>query len=358
MTESRPRGIYEVLSRGSVRIPAADLLIDGELSVNPALERKGYFTVHFRGRHLELVATGYCGFIPINTNVAVEVRPKMPVESLGRIFDVAGLSLPRIEGVQRRYDATSDASAPVLEFLAGEFAIALAAVVNHGLKKSYVFREANDARPKGRINLQQTIRLDFARGRPDRIVYRAAEHVIDITENRLLKAAGELLLARLRRYKGGRQSVLRDLAARLSYFTSVSRAASQDLRWLQAKWAHDEIQQSDGDAIDHALSLAHLILEETEVNVEAIGSAVDLSAVVVDFDTLFEEYVRNALRLERQRLGIGLVVLNGNKEGKKYLFDNRSQPFAQPDIVIRSNSGETKLLLEVKYKSFPGQKRL
>jgi 5-methylcytosine-specific restriction enzyme subunit McrC len=101
------------------------------------------------------------------------------------------------------------------------------------------------------------------------------------------------------------------------------------------------------------LSLAHLILEETEVNVESVGSAFDLSAVVVDFDTLFEEYVRDALRLERQRLGIGLVVLDGNKEGKKYLFDNRSDPFAKPDIVIRSAGGETRLLLEVKYKSFP-----
>jgi 5-methylcytosine-specific restriction endonuclease McrBC regulatory subunit McrC len=46
-----------------------------------------------------------------------------------------------------------NANASVLEFLAGEFAIALAAVVDHGLKKSYVFRQANDARPKGRINL-------------------------------------------------------------------------------------------------------------------------------------------------------------------------------------------------------------
>ncbi len=349
-----PQTIYRVLSRGTVRIPAADLLVDGELSVNPALDRKGYFTVHFKGRDLELAATGYCGFIPINSRVAVEVRPKMPVDSLGRIFDIAGLSLPRIEGIKRRYDATSDASAPMLEFLAGEYAIALSSVVDHGLKKSYLPQRTNNSHPRGRIDLPGTIRNNLARGHLDRIVSHQWEQRTDIPENRLLRAAGELLLTRLGRYRKGWHQIQQELGRPLSYFSSVSPMEPADLRWLR------NLQSSPSEPADprviglhHALGLAHLILDQTEVEVGSIGGAVDLSAVVVDFDKLFEDYVRNSLVMERHRLGLGLAVLDGNKGGKKSLFDNRPNPPAQPDVVLRALDGATLLLLEIKYKAWP-----
>jgi 5-methylcytosine-specific restriction endonuclease McrBC regulatory subunit McrC len=73
----------------------------------------------------------------------------------------------------------------------------------------------------------------------------------------------------------------------------------------------------------------------------------------VDFDTLFEEYLRNILRLERQRLGYDFSVLDGNREGKKSLFDGKPQPKAQPDVVIVTPSGDASLVVEVKYKSAP-----
>lgn len=354
MSNSGSPTVYPVVSRGSVRIPAADLLVDGELSINPALDRKGYFTVHFKGRDLELVATGYCGFIPVNARVAVEVRPKMPVENLGRIFDVAGLSLPKIEGVKRRYDATPDASAPMLEFLTGEFALALSLVVDHGLKKSYLFKRSNDSNPRGRIDFHDTIRSNFARGRPDRIVSHQADQKIDIPENRLLRAAGELLLTRLRRYKGGAHSVRGGLASLLSYFSGVSTISPGDIRWLREQNRTDASRANQNlSFLDQALSLALLILDETEVEIEAVGGAVDLSAVVVDFDVLFEEYVRNSLSMERQRMGLNFAVLDGNKSGRKGLFDNRANPPAQPDVVLRAPNGETLMLLEIKYKAWP-----
>lgn len=346
--------IYKVLSRGSVRIPAADLLVDGELSVNPALDQKGYFTVHFKGRDLELAATGYCGFIPVNSKVAVEVQPKMPVTNLGRIFDVAGLSLPKIDGLQRQYDSASDASAPMLEFLAGEYATALAAVVDHGLKKSYLPRRVNNTHPRGRIEFQETIRSNFARGRPDKIVSNQSEQRIDIPENRLLRAAGELLLTRLRRYRNGWFKIQQGLGPLLSYFSGVSQISPSDMRWLKGQQSlHSGAADVRVASLHQALGLAQIILEENEVEVGSIGRAVDLSAVVVDFDKLFEAYVRNALVVERLRLGLEFVILDGNKGGKKSLFDNRLNPPAQPDIVLKGSDGSPRLLLEVKYKSWP-----
>jgi 5-methylcytosine-specific restriction enzyme subunit McrC len=48
-------------------------------------------------------------------------------------------------------------------------------------------------------------------------------------------------------------------------------------------------------------------------------------------------------------------VRDGNTDGKKPLFDDRSDPPAQPDIVVSSTSTGKTVIAEVKYKEKPNR---
>lgn len=343
--------VYTVFSRGAVRIPASALLVGGMLSVDPAVHGKGYFSVHFRGAELEIVAGGFCGFVPLNERCAVDIRPKMPVESVNRIFDVASLAFRSISGRSRPYDIGLDGSGPVLEFLAAELASALRVVIAAGLRKLYERRGRSDDKPHGKIDFGRTLRDNIARGKGYLISTSSFEHVVDIPVNRVIRAAGELIIRKLRVQRIVNRDLIAELGTTLSYFSGVGRMSATDLRAFLAADAATVSESRPGYAL--ALNVAVLILRDQSAVVENVGSDIDLTAVVVDFEKLFEEYLRNVLRLEQQRQDRPLSVLNGNREGKKALFDGRSTPTAEPDIVIRAAGGDTVLLVEVKYKSAP-----
>jgi 5-methylcytosine-specific restriction endonuclease McrBC regulatory subunit McrC len=69
---------------------------------------------------------------------------------------------------------------------------------------------------------------------------------------------------------------------------------------------------------------------------------------VIDFEALFENYLRNTLRTHFQ--GTDSHVRDGNREGEKWLFDERVGPKANPDIVIEAGSPPVAIVVEVKYK--------
>lgn len=343
--------VHTVASRGSVRIPAADLLIDGVLTVDPAVQSKGYFSVQFRGTELELTAGGFCGFIPINGKVAVDVQPKMPVRNLGRIFDVASLALQRITGLSRQYDVGASSSGPVIEFLAAELAGSLRNVVKRGLRKKYERRLYIDSYPRGRIDLTASVRSSFSRGRDHILHYSAFNHALDNPENRVLRAAGELIVRRLRTQNRPNLELVRDLAQMLTFFSGASNLTRSDLRLALANTG--EPRNEADTEYTSAVEIAGLIINERSADIDRRGDDLDLTAVVVNFDILFEEYTRNILKIGQHRRAPGAVVLDGNKTGRKDLFDGTASHKAQPDVVIRSDNGDPLLIVEVKYKSSP-----
>jgi 5-methylcytosine-specific restriction enzyme subunit McrC len=80
------------------------------------------------------------------------------------------------------------------------------------------------------------------------------------------------------------------------------------------------------------------------------GKEIELSSYIINFETLFEDYLREALRIRLKSDAVTLKVLDGNKEGKRRLFDDTAEPPAQPDIVIFGGSNAPLAVLDVKYK--------
>ncbi|MCI5039214.1 MAG: McrC family protein, partial [Donghicola eburneus] len=101
-----------------------------------------------------------------------------------------------------------------------------------------------------------------------------------------------------------------------------------------------------------ALDIAALILSERSISFDHFGEDIELGTFVVNFETLFEDYLRNSLR---QNCTKEVFVLDGNGSGKKPLFDDRDSPPAQPDIVLRNRGGDQSLVVEVKYKEKPNR---
>jgi 5-methylcytosine-specific restriction enzyme subunit McrC len=93
-----------------------------------------------------------------------------------------------------------------------------------------------------------------------------------------------------------------------------------------------------------------LILSRASVSLEKSGgSDVQLETFILDFEDVFERYLRRVLE---HRAPDGCSVKDGNDEGSRSLYDDRPEPPAQPDIVIE-RSGAPPLIVEVKYKDKP-----
>ncbi|TAW11133.1 5-methylcytosine restriction system specificity protein McrC [Rhizobium ruizarguesonis] len=342
-----PLTVLTVPSRDSIEIDSADLIVDGRLSLNPAVEEKGYFSVHYQAKKLTLTAGPHCGLIPINERIAIDVQPKMPIGNLNRVFDVAMGRLVRLEGLGRSYGASSDQRAAVMDFMAHEFLRYLRMVVAAGLHKSYVQKIETTSNPRGRILLKETLR-QWGRGSTGKLTTSYFEHSLNIPENRLIKAAAMVLMKKFDNRREDHRQLRRELGGMLRYFSSVSGLRPSDY----VISSRDEIHARLSSERSAVIRLSEMLLQGRQVQIDRqSGGLLDLSAVVINFDHLFEDYVRNSLVLHAATMTTGNVV----EKGKKPLFDDRKKPEAEPDIVIKDQQGQVVGLVEVKYKSWPNR---
>ena len=163
----------------------------------------------------------------------------------------------------------------------------------------------------------------------------------DTLENRLLRYACHSLLTH-HRLVGVPARPVRVLAEFEDYFSSAGVSLVRPTA--------DEALFLSGDGSPEyrrAIRLATTVLMERGVELPGGSGDLSLPSFLINMETLFESYARHVLRT---RLS-GFVVMDGNNEGRKSLFDDRRSPNATPDIVIRNEAGAATLVGEVKYKS-------
>jgi len=162
----------------------------------------------------------------------------------------------------------------------------------------------------------------------------------NLPENRLLRYACHILLVHHRTSGTPKRSV-RSLAHFEQWLERAGVALERpDLAELPF-WP--DISQG----LDRATRLARLIVTGQGIELPVGGSDVVLPSFLVDMESVFEKYVRHVLR---SRL-VDAEVLEGNAEGEKPLFDDRTEPPANPDVIIQRGPGDCPLVAEVKYKT-------
>lgn len=350
-SDSPSRRIVPLDSRSTTEIPITDLIIDGKLDIYPHVEEKGLLFLQFRRSMLTLAAGPYVGLIPLTPAITIDVRPKLPIGNFARVLDSARGSLTSITGVDRLYLAENLASNSVLEFLAANLLDALKPVQEHGLLKDYIRISEMTSSPRGRINPSGTMARAWSRGQKHRVEAQFFEQTSNTAINRILKSALRMLLARMKLSgKNGRQLV--SLVNRAYYEMPSSIGEMGPADFEHAKSALVSRLLPDSRAYySRALEIALLIISNRGISLQEHGIDVSLETFIVNFETMFEDYLLRVL--EEKADPTAHRVRSGNASGKKPLFDDRKDPPAQPDIVITSLATGKKLIAEVKYKEKP-----
>lgn len=341
--------IWPVESRKTVVIPYDDLVVEGKLEIYPAVENKGYFAVKFGGRTLILTAGRYIGLIPVNPRVTVHVSPKLPVSNLSRIIEISRRQIGSLGLIKRTYNTEPVSSISIIEFLARNLLLALRELESHGLHKIYISRTENSSSPRGRIDFRRTALLNFSRGIRHKVYHSYYEQTTDNAYNQLLKYALWFVIQRLLRVPNRNRELLHELNFALAWFESIGLRRPAPL-----------IQQIEHDLMrnrippnrmyyERPLRIALTILSGQGVSLVEHGDEVELSSYIIDFEKLFEDYLREALRLRVPNLVSGATVRDGGVEPKQPLFGDTDWSTAEPDIII-DLPPDRRVVIEVKYR--------
>jgi 5-methylcytosine-specific restriction enzyme subunit McrC len=341
--------IYTVQSRQGLELNLSDLTIDGRLDIFPHIEDKGLMFLQFRRNRVIVTPGAYIGLIPLTPNISIDVRPKLPVSNLARVLDAARRSLRTIDGADRLYLSSELKSSSVLEFLAANLLDAMRPISAHGLHKEYVVHTETTSTPRGRIELSGTIRT-WSRGQFHKLQAQRFEQSSDIPVNRLIKGAVYFVLQRLRSNSPESRTLIRQ--ANAAYFEMPAVIGA--LHPTDYEISKKILSANSLPAMRHyyyrALEIALLILSNRGIVLQEEGSDIALETFIINFDDLFEEYLRCVLQRQTDE---DVTVKDGNRDGRKPLFDDRNEPMAQPDIILVSISTRRTAILEVKYKERP-----
>lgn len=205
-------------------------------------------------------------------------------------------------------------------------------LVQKGLKKSYYSVTKNlNARVKGKILINETIKRNHFNKKMLYSYCQYSEFGINSAENKILKKAFEFTIAAMQNIKGVELSVLQGI---VNYIQPAFQGVDSDvnieeLKKIKSNRLYKEYEQ--------ALKFAKYILKRYGYNISRAGSTtVSTPPFWIDMSKLFELYVYSKLR-ER---------FTHHKEVTYHKTFN----YLEPDFIINSVDGKYKLVVDAKYK--------
>ncbi|MGA4779810.1 5-methylcytosine restriction system specificity protein McrC [Cellulosimicrobium sp. AB352] len=359
---------------GEVDLEPSDILdADGNLLVLEWV-RDRYVTASFRKGRPYIQALGVCGVFPLTDRVIVHVQPRFPSENMTRMVNACGY-VPTAIRAFRTYGVDEEASAWISDTLADSFLDTLDVIRQRGLMKEYVRESESSSFPHGRIDSTKTMQRLASRGIKHRAAYSWWERSADITVNRCLRAALRKLHARYDRTSGpGQRRQRRQFAKGERHRMARIASGMSLLRYVQDDPNHMCLRDRRVRGLQElpeprsyyraALDLAVAILMDRGVDLDRPGATLRLPSVVINSETLFEEYIRTSLKDRFADLGV--EVVDGNQaEGHLPLYTEPTAAMTglvpeapawketpaktQPDVLFRDFRGRVPLVADVKY---------
>ncbi|KAA0079628.1 hypothetical protein CIW54_24220 [Paraburkholderia sp. T12-10] len=353
--------VIRVKEYGEIEVPEDFISSSGRLIAYSDVLNKDFFSVRFKKGVPVFQAGGYVGIVPVNEALSIEIVPKVPIANLERIVLLGNNAPLKLRTFRRSYGVSHYVPASIADFLIESFLGALEEVHEHGMLRLYDRREGSGLFPRGRIEINRTVRIRGNSG-GQRVTYSWSERHPNNGPNRLFK----YVLRSIRPYiEASRNRPLRNqFDICLSFFDQVTD--DRDREFLSDPMVADPAKiPSTKDLYIQAISLAKLILRGHGVSLAENIGPISMGSIIVNVDEAFEYYVLAALRRQcGEDSQTNLHVLDGNKGGgqggMKYLFDESTHPSfinkridAKPDIVIRAslpNNEHKILVIDVKYK--------
>jgi len=204
-------------------------------------------------------------------------------------------------------------------------------IVKKGLRKSYYKVDRNlNARVKGKVLINQTIKQNLVKSKITSTVCRFEEFGINSVENKVLKKALEFSKSVLSSYK----SQLPNASSICAYIEPAFQLVNSEVNILDLKHIKPNPLFPE---YEQALKLAKIILKKYGYSIsKTTENKIETPPFWIDMSKLFELYVYSKLIKEFPLPGEVLYH-------KKY---NRQEP----DFILNSQDGEFKMVVDAKYK--------
>jgi 5-methylcytosine-specific restriction enzyme subunit McrC len=275
------------------------------------------------GQRWELRAARKVGVVRIGA-VTVWIKPKI---TIARLLWLLGWSRRAV--FEAPGPVAVEESEDLVTALAEAFCAQAERALQAGLLQGYREVEGSEAVLRGRLRASDQLRRRF--GLPVPLLVRYDDHLVDISENQILKAAA----TRLSTLPGIGASVrvrLRNLRGRLVDASDLAVPSSLP-RWhpsrLNARY-HD------------ALWLAEIVLMNGSIEHEP--GRLRLDGFLVDLYQVFESFVTSSLGLALERRG------GRCHPQDRFTLDEEGQIDIRPDLVWRIE-GRPAAVIDAKYKA-------
>ena len=338
-----PPEIVECEEFGVIGVGLEQLLIDGELAIDPRIADKGFLSISLVKGQVIFRADRHVGLIPVNRKLAVRVKPRAQISNLSRMIVRSGVPPNAIPGFSRGYLPRLESDLDAERTYLRSFITAVDLVVRRGLFKAYVM-EPDPPPWRGRLLPSSTIARHRARNVRYKNEFEYRTLSLNTPENMALKfvlrALENWLLADAPR--SADLIELRRLAAHFSHVTDYTGDVGRLTR--QVGLSASRLPPAYSYYQD-ALWTAFLFLQRTLPDVSREGF-ITMDSLIVDVSKVFEAFIRRTLAEGLKPLG--WRVVDGN--GQFYPFFADANTFrVKPDIVIVAD-GAPIAVLDVKYK--------
>jgi 5-methylcytosine-specific restriction enzyme subunit McrC len=344
--------IEQAEERKEIDIAISEIVKDGgKLNILPDV--KNYFSIDYKPKKdtLSLIAGGHIGLIPINSELAINIKPKFSISNLTRIVSIAEDNFNTLTFFNKKYGECDDFSPIIFEFMAECLASELETLEDEGLLKDYLLKKEQTHKIRGRINVNDSIKSVWAHGQFHKASISHFEFTPDNPFNRLIKLTLKFCIEELSKMDS-KKYVLRDsLIDFYSMFDAVSLESDFDI--------FDEVYNTIGSDKVSTLrgyytsicEICRLIINQRGVSFDEEGDEQELKSFTLDMANTFEKYLLNSLRANRNWFPEGTSILDGNKEGRKKFFNQPSfgKGDAKPDIIIK-NQDDYHIIADAKYK--------
>lgn len=341
----------QAVERQPFSVPIREVMSqEGDFSFIQEIRDKGYFNVEYRGNKLTLIAGNYIGQIPLTSDILVSVSPKVPIGNLARIISIANQPVKCLNYFKRTYQVTSEASESLLEAIGRSLVTSLKQLDIEGLYREYLNRNERVTGLRGRVIISEYVRNFASKANPYQLPCSFYELSANTLLNRLIKKAILKIASALSYQSGVEKSLLYDLNYFFDKFGQVKDDDSQSLvRNVKEYLAHNRLSTLRHYYLE-IIDVSLIILEGHGVELLQASGNSSLRSLIINLEDAFENYIRNMLRQGNVMNAAIYPVLDGNKEGRSYLFqDNDTYP-AKPDLVI-GDIDAVMAIGDVKYKA-------
>lgn len=208
----------------------------------------------------------------------------------------------------------------------------LKAIIRKGLRKSYYKVDRNlNAKVKGKILINQTIKQNLFKSKITSTVCRFEEFGINSIENKVLKKAFEFSKSILSTFNAD----FKDSSASIClYIDPAFQMVDSEVNFL-------ELRQVKPNPLfpeyEHALKLAKIILRKYGYSIsKTTENRIETPPFWIDMSKLFELYVYSKLKKQ--------FPLSGEVTYHK-IFN-----YLEPDFILNSRDGQIQMVVDAKYK--------